>query len=163
MAQHWEVLDPVLVVFRFHNKPWAFTSSNYISEHLDCLFHSIHFEMKALSLFSFPFTWYKKRTFKGALPCCPWEISSTSNISSFEKKQWCGFRVYRGNRNSLCQTCSNKFCHWNAALISWSTLYVPLKGTCYAFPPPSSIMLQCQMYLFNAVNVFKYWGKHMKM
>lgn len=38
-----------------HIKPSAFTSSNYISEHLDCLFHSIHFEMKALSLSFFSF------------------------------------------------------------------------------------------------------------
>lgn len=67
--------------------PWLLLPVITFSEHLDCLFLSIHFEMKALSLFSFPFTRYKKRTFKGPFPCCPWEISSTSNISSFEEKQ----------------------------------------------------------------------------
>lgn len=72
---------------RAHIKPEAFTSSNYISEHPDCLIHSFHYEMKAVSLFSFPFTLHKKRTFIGTLSSCPWEISSTSNISSFEEKQ----------------------------------------------------------------------------
>lgn len=81
-------------------KPEAFPSSNYISEHPDCLIHSFHYEMKAVSFHSFPFTLHKKRTFIGTHPSCPWEISSTSNIQSFEeKKQWCGFSVYARRSN----------------------------------------------------------------
>lgn len=57
--------------FRAPNKPEAFTSSNYISEHPDCLIHSFHYEMKAVSLHSFSFTLHKKRTFIGTHPSCP--------------------------------------------------------------------------------------------
>lgn len=66
--------------------PEAFTCSNYISEHLDCLIHSFQHEMKAVTLVSFPFTLHKKRTFIGAFPSCPWGISSTSNMSCSEGK-----------------------------------------------------------------------------
>lgn len=78
--------------FRAPNKPEAFTSSNYISEHPDCLIHSFHYEMKAVSLHSFSFTLHKKRTFIGTHPSCPSEISSTSNIQSFERKTMVQFQ-----------------------------------------------------------------------
>lgn len=109
-----------------HIKPSAFTSSNYISEHLDCLFHSIHFHMKALSLFSFTFTWYKDDFWR-----CP-SLLPLRNLKYFKH-----FKLLRrnnsvvsgcvlGTKNSPCQTCSHKFCHRNAAFISRDTLYVRL-------------------------------------
>lgn len=79
----WILFLHVLV----HFKSEAFTLSNYISEHHDCLIHSFHYEMKAANPFSFAFTLHKKRTFVGALPSSPWEISSTLNISSLREKQ----------------------------------------------------------------------------
>lgn len=82
--------------------PVAFASSNNISEHRNCLSHSIHFEVNALKSIFFSFYIIQKRgTFKGASACCPWEISSAAKISTFSRKQWSGFEVYGRKRISL--------------------------------------------------------------
>lgn len=99
-------------------KPEAFASSNYISEHPDCLIHSFHYEMKAVSFHSFPFTLHKKRTFIGTHPSCPWEISSTSNIQSFEEKNNGAVSGCMQEEVSMCLTRLHKFCHLNAVFVS---------------------------------------------
>lgn len=99
-------------------KPEAFASSNYISEHPDCLIHSFHYEMKAVSFHSFLFTLHKKRTFIGTHPSCPWEISSTSNIQSFEGKNNGAVSGCMQEEETMSLTRLHKFCHLNAAFVS---------------------------------------------
>lgn len=60
-----------------HNKPVAFTSNNYISEHLDCLFHSIHFDLKVSSLF------LSHGTKRGLLKRCP-SLLPLRNLKCFK-------------------------------------------------------------------------------
>lgn len=114
---NWEVLDSVLAGSA-PIKPEAFASSNYISEHPDCLIHSFHYEMKAVSFHSFPFTLHKKRTFIGTHPSCPWEISSTSNIQSFEGKNNGAVSGCMQEEETMCLTRLHKFCHLNASFVS---------------------------------------------
>ena len=90
---------------------WAFTSSNYISEHLDCLFHSIHFEMKALSLVSFPFHMVQKRgLFKVPFPVALEKSQVLQTFQALRRNNSAGSGCTEG-KEILCRTCSNKFCH----------------------------------------------------